>query len=122
MAVIEWIRFLAGAVLLLLGILIFLIHHKFPETGNKAVNSFNSSVIPLGIQFRRSYKEFIKSQGITSVISHQIIRRHYISLRFTHFNTIFTGNHTLVEQLSKWLIKVNHTDIIQKLCIETGIQ
>ena len=53
-----------------------------------------------------------KSKG--NVVSPDDLVRDYgcDSLRFTHLDTILTGNHTLIKQFGKWLIKVNYSDII----------
>ena len=96
--------------------------YQFPETIQETVYTVDSSVIPLCIQFRRSYEQLIDTQRVTSVISYQIVRRNNVSFRFTHLDTVLTGDHTLVEQFMEWFIKVNSSDIIQELGIETGIQ
>ena len=40
----------------------------------------------------------------------------------SHFNAIFSGNHTLVKKLLERLVKINGADIAQELGVETGIQ
>ena len=95
---------------------------RFQKRVQETVYTVDSSVIPLCIQFRRSYEQLIHSQRITAVIAYQIIRGNDISFGLTHLDTVLTGDHTLVEQLVERLIKVNHSDIIQELGIETGVQ
>ena len=90
----------------------FAVQGKLPETSQETVHAVNTTVIPLRIEFRRTYEQLIHTQRITSVIAYQIIRRYDVSFGFAHLDTILTSDHTLVKQLLEWFIKINHTDII----------
>ncbi len=106
----------------LFGIFIFIVHHQVPKSGDKTIYAVNSPIVPLGIQLRRAYKQFIQTQRITAVVSDQIVRRYDVALGFAHLNAVFPGNHPLVKQLDKRLVKIERADIVQKLCIESGIE
>ena len=97
-------------------------HNQVVETVQETGYALDTAVIPLCIQFRRSYEKLIETQGIAAIVAYQIIRGYDISFRLTHFDTILTSDHTLVEQLLERLVEVNNTDIAQELCVETGIQ
>ena len=53
---------------------VLVIHDKVIESAQEAVNTVYSTVVPLGIKFRRSHEQLIHTQGIAAVISYQIIR------------------------------------------------
>src|SRR5699024_4861996 len=101
---------------------VFAVHEKGPETFQETVHSVDSSVVPLSIQLWRSYEKLIHSQGVTSVITHKVIRRNNISLGFTHLDSVLSCDHTLVEQLLERLVKIDHADITQEFRIESGVQ
>ena len=103
-------------------ILVLAVLNQIPETAEETGNALNASFIPLCIQLRRSYKQLIHSQCITAVIANQSVWRNNIALGFTHLNAVLAGNHTLVKQLFKGLVKINHANIMQELGIEPGIQ
>ena len=103
-------------------IFIFVVHNQVPETRQETVYTFDTAVIPLCIQFRRTYKQFVHSQRITAVIAYQIIRRNDISFGLAHLDTVLTGNHTLIEQFVERFVKIDHSDIVQELGIETRVQ
>ena len=100
-------------------VFVFVVHYKIPELVQETVYPVDSSVIPLCIQFRRSNEEFIHSQRVASVISYKIVRRYDISFGLTHLDSVLSGNHTLIEELDKRLIKIDHADVTQELRIET---
>ena len=95
---------------------------QVPESLQETGNTVDSSVVPLGIQFRRSYKQLVHSEGIAAVILHQIVRGNHIALGLAHLDAVLSGDHSLVEQLGEGFVKVDGTDIIQELGIETGVQ
>ena len=98
------------------------VHSQLPETVQETVHAVDSSVIPLRIQFRRTYEQLVEAQGITAVVSYQVVRGNHIAFGFTHLNAVLTRNHSLIEQFLERFVKVNGSDIIQELGIETGIQ
>ena len=106
----------------LFNILVLVLKNHIPETVKETINTIDTTVIPFGIQFRRTYKQFVHSQRITAIVTYQIIRRNDITFGFTHLDTVFTGDHTLVEQFVEWLVKVDHSDIVKEFCVETGIK
>ena len=105
-----------------LHILVLAGHYQIVETVEETGYTLNPPIIPLGIQFRRSHKELIETQGIASVIAYKIIRRNDISLGLTHLDTILSCNHSLIEQFLERLIEVDSSDITEELCIESGVQ
>ena len=96
--------------------------HQVPETVQEPGNSLDSPFIPLRIQLRRPDKKLIHPQRITAVIPDQIIRRNHISLGLAHLNAVLSGDHALVKQLGKRLVKINRTDITEELGVEPGVQ
>ena len=42
--------------------------------------------------------------------------------RQAHLNTVLSCDHALIEQLMERFVKIDHADIIQELCIESGVQ
>ena len=102
-----------------LHILVPVVHYQVPETVQETGYALNAPVIPLCIQLRRSHKQLIKTQGVTAVVSHQIIGRHHVALGFTHLDAVLSCNHALVEQLLERLVKINGADIAQELGVET---
>ena len=101
---------------------VFVVHGQFPETFQETVDTVDSAVIPLRIQFRRSDEELIHSQGITAVISYQIIRRNNVSFGFAHLDPVFAVDHTLVEKLGERLVEIDDPDVMKEFRVETGIQ
>ena len=93
-------------------IFILVVHGHLPETVQETVYAVDSLVIPLGIQLRRSHEQLVKTQGVTAVISYQVVRGNYISFGLTHLDTVLSGDHTLVEELLERLVEVDHSDII----------
>ena len=75
--------------------------NQVPETVQETGYAVDASVIPLCIQFRRSYEQLIHSQGIAAVIAYQIIRGNNVALGLTHLDAVLAGDHTLVEQLGE---------------------
>ena len=100
----------------------FAVHQQIPQTFQEAVDTVDSTVIPLCIQLRRSHEQFIHSQRVTSVVAYQIIRRYDISFGLTHLDSVLSCDHSLVEQLVEWFIKVYNSDVMQEFCIETRVQ
>ena len=95
---------------------------KIPETLQETGNAVDAPVVPLCVQFRRTNEKFVHSQGIAAVVTHKIVRRYHISLGFTHLDTVLSGDHTLIEQLDKGLVKIDDADIAEELGVESGIQ
>ena len=103
-------------------LLVLILHHQIVESGQETVDTVDSSVVPFRIQFRRTDKEFIHTQAVTAIALYQIIRADDISLGLRHLDAVFAGDHALVEELGKRLIKIDNSDIMQELCPETRIQ
>ena len=105
-----------------LDILLFAVLEQVPETFQEAVDAVDAAVIPLGIQLRRSHEELVHSQGVAAVVAHQVIRGDHISLGLAHLDAVLAGNHSLVEQLVERLVKVDHADVTEEFCIESGVE
>src|SRR5699024_9403129 len=95
---------------------------KIPETLQETGNAVDAPVVPLCVQFRRTYEKFVHSQGIAAVVAHKIVRRYHICVGFTHLDTVLSGDNNLIEQLDKGIVKIDHADIAEELGVESGIQ
>src|SRR6516165_10004290 len=89
--------------------------HQYPMPGafKKTVHTFDTVIVPLGVQLRRTDEQFIHAKRIATEIAHEVVWVDHVSFRFRHLLGLAAladiRNHSLVEEPEERLVEIDDT-------------
>src|SRR5262245_45448675 len=97
-----------------------------PGALQEPVDTLDSMLAPLGIELRRSDKQFVHAKRVATKIPNKFVRIDDVALRFRHFLGLAAladvRDHALVKQPQKRLIEIDDSNVVQKHCEEPRVK
>src|SRR5947208_7436806 len=96
------------------------VHNEPVHSPEKALNAFNSGVLPVEIAVGRCSKQAVETRGISAKAGHHLVGRDYVAQTLRHLRAVL-DHHALSEHALDRLIMLNQTHVAHELRPETRI-
>src|SRR2546428_8204943 len=96
------------------------VHNEPVHSPEKALNAFNSGVLPVEIAVGRCRKQAVETRGISAKAGHHLVGRDYVAQTLRHLRAVL-DHHALSEHALDRLTMLNQTHVAHELRPETRL-